>query len=366
MCAWVATASAQEVVREFSWSELKKAGQLAAGEVLPGGTAGAAEQLKIENPDGGPRTVTVLDLPKPGVTTVTYALEGNVRYENVEGKGYLEMWNWFANGGMYFSRTLGDSGPMQCVEGTSDWRPFSLPFFSDEKAGSPTRIVFNVVFADKGTVFLSAVKLVQYQGSDLAKQLQVGMGHGSGWWSAETCGWIGGIGGGVCGLVGALIGTLASLGKARRFVLVLTAGMTVVGVICLVVGIVAVSLRQPYEVYYPLLLGGVIMAAVCGGNLRPFADATNSSNFARWRPSMQSSRPRLAWGNGVVQGNSHSRGRLDHNSRPCIEAGRALESIIRVLSGLARARDSANLLICKRLRFRAARLRRPEGSMRLR
>jgi hypothetical protein len=88
-----------------------------------------------------------------------------------------------------------------------------------------------------------------------------------GWWTDPTAGWIGGIGGSVFGLLGGLLGTLGSLGKARRFVLTLTAALAGLGVMSLVVGVIAVALGQPYAVYYPLLLLGVILAAVCGGNL---------------------------------------------------------------------------------------------------
>lgn len=96
--------------------------------------------------------MTLLDLKTPDVQKLRYALDGSVRYENVEGKSYLEMWSWFADGGMYFSRTLGDLGPMQSPEGSSDWRPFTLPFIAE--SGPPIRIVFNVVFLKGGTVYL--------------------------------------------------------------------------------------------------------------------------------------------------------------------------------------------------------------------
>jgi hypothetical protein len=115
---------------------------------------------------------------------------------------------------------------------------------------------------------LKAVRLVQYQGGDLARQLQGQAGGTKGWWNAKAASWVGAIAGSICGLLCGLIGLLTGLGKARRFVLVLTAAMTVFGAVCLIVGIVAVSLRQPYEVYYPLLLVGVILVAVCGSNIR--------------------------------------------------------------------------------------------------
>lgn len=162
------------------------------------------------------------------------------------------MWSWFANGDRYFSRTLGDSGPMQCLEGSSNWRPFTLPFFSDKKNGSPVRLVVNVVLADGGTVYLTPMKLVEYS---------------DGWWTAEAAGLIGGIGGPIIGLCGVMIGILAGIGKARRFVVALAASLTAFGAISAIFGVIALLLGQPYEVYYPLLLVGFILSAVCGGNL---------------------------------------------------------------------------------------------------
>jgi hypothetical protein len=57
------------------------------------------------------------------------------------------------------------------------------------------------------------------------------------------------------------------LGKARRFVIVLTTTLIAVGGLGLIVGLIALIVGQPYAVYYPLLLGGIILTVVCGGNL---------------------------------------------------------------------------------------------------
>jgi len=44
------------------------------------------------------------------------------------------------------------------------------------------------------------------------------------------------------------------------------AGLLVaIGLVCLTAGIVALVLRQPYHVWYPLLLGGFILSFCCGG-----------------------------------------------------------------------------------------------------
>jgi hypothetical protein len=68
-------------------------------------------------------------------------------------------------------------------------------------------------------------------------------------------------------LLGALVGTLAGIGNARRFVLALTAVVAVAGAASLLVGVVALLLQQPYAVYYPLLLGGILGMAIFGGQI---------------------------------------------------------------------------------------------------
>ena len=108
----------------------------------------------------GPRTVTVLTLDNPGITQTRYFLLGDVAYDRVDDKAYLEMWSDFPDGGHYFSRTMGDSGPMMAIRGTSAKRPFMLPFTSN--AGQvPSKLTLNVVMPGKGKVTLSRVRLVE-------------------------------------------------------------------------------------------------------------------------------------------------------------------------------------------------------------
>jgi hypothetical protein len=71
-------------------------------------------------------------------------------------------------------------------------------------------------------------------------------------------GWIGGIGGSIIGLIGAAIGLLTGMGKARTFVFGLLSTLIAVGAVSLTGGLVALILKQPYAVWYPLVLCGAI------------------------------------------------------------------------------------------------------------
>lgn len=90
------------------------------------------------------------------------------------------------------------------------------------------------------------------------------------WFDANTFGAyagaiLGGGGGTLAGIWGALAGTLAPRGKAKPLVLGMGALLACGGAIIAGVGIFAWIQDQPYGVWYPLVLGGLIIAGVCGG-----------------------------------------------------------------------------------------------------
>ena len=256
-----AVACAEETLREISWSKLEEDGKLASGEVLRPDDEVPFERLKVANSQGTPSTEELLTIEGPGITGPAYAITGKVSYEGVEGKGYLEMWSFFPDGGSYFSRTLAESGPTGRLEGSSDWRLFSLPFFISEKPQRPERLVVNVVLPGRGTVYLGALRLVQYaEGADvLAAPGQ--------WWSNRTSGFIGGAVGVVLGSLGGLIGLLAPKGKGRRFVIGALKVMILFGLASLIGGAVALVLSQPFWVCYPFLLAGLLSTAIPWGLL---------------------------------------------------------------------------------------------------
>ena len=265
----VATCSAQNVLAEYDWQKLVQNGQLRGAEAA---SVDGKSALKIVNTNETPLQLQLLKIPKPPISKKLYAITGEVKYNGVRGDGYLEMWNFFPplqSGmpeGQYFSRTLGVGGEMGKLSGTSDWRAFMLPFDSSGGSGSPTRLEINIFLPAQGTVFLGPVKLVEYTGSFAS----TGIASSNAWWSDRAAGMVGGIGGGVLGCLGGLLGWLAWKGQARRFVVAASWVLIGLGVALGVGAVVALSEKQPYAVWFPLVLGGVLLLGIIPFRLRNF------------------------------------------------------------------------------------------------
>jgi hypothetical protein len=255
------THAEETVLARFSWQEIADAGQLTSGVVMP--SEGKPPALKIENPTGQPLQATVLTVPEPKITTAFYAIVGEVRYERVEGEGFLEMWSHFGEAA-FFSRTLGRSGPMAALRGDSDWRAFSLPFNATDAKRKATRLVMNVQLPGKGTVMLRNVRLIE------GTNFEALSGQPGAWWSGLAAGWIGGLGGAFLGCFAGLIEWLAMRGKAGRFVVLASKLVIGIGAVAIVAGCVALVLRQPYAVWYPLLLVGVLSVGILFARLRRY------------------------------------------------------------------------------------------------
>lgn len=228
------------------------------------GDVAFAEQALTVTAVPGAASQLLLELPEPGVTRPVYALKGMVRYEKVQGDGFLQLDNYFADGSYYFSRSLAATGPLGKLSGSSDWRPFALPFFAnsgdktDSAAPLPNRLTLSLVLPGTGTVSIRDVALYQYASGE--DPLQVA----GQWFGERSAGMLGGFGGAILGLWGALIGVLSARGKARGFVLGSAKVLLVIGVASLVAGVFALAMAQPYAVYYPLLLIGIILVGVLG------------------------------------------------------------------------------------------------------
>ncbi|CAN5197637.1 hypothetical protein BH10PLA2_BH10PLA2_23790 [soil metagenome] len=91
------------------------------------------------------------------------------------------------------------------------------------------------------------------------------------WWTDPQAGLVGGVAGSVLGILGGVWGTLvgigASRGKWKPIVYGLSIFMVGTGVACLFAAIVALAMGQPFFVYYPLGLIGLISTAVIGAQM---------------------------------------------------------------------------------------------------
>lgn len=247
---------------------------------------------------GGPTTIFLNRIDNPPISQPLYALTGQLKYDAVEGDGYLELWSFFPNSGPYFSRTLAGAGGLRKITGTSDWRNFVLPFDSQGAKGNPTRLEFNLVLPKGGNVTLREVKLVQFPAHTTIQQalLQPGVvlqsveifptGASKGlspasnaWWDERSGAWLGGIGGTLLGLLGAVMGITAR--KHRHMAIRCGLGASAAGLLLLLAGLIALVLRQPYAVYYPLLLGGFIASAVFGANTIQLVRRTRQEELQR-------------------------------------------------------------------------------------
>lgn len=192
----------------------------------------------------------LLTIAAPDIRGSSYSVDGSVRFENVGGAGYLEMWSFFADGSSYYSRTLADQGPMAALSGSSRGRSFELLF---ELNGSPPpeRIEINVVLPEGGTVWVGPLGLT-------------GFGASTDWWTDRQSGMIGAIGGTLAGLFGAIVGILAGRRRRRRLVQAIMVGGVGLGALLIIVALVAVLANQPAHVWYPIGLLGLILAGVNG------------------------------------------------------------------------------------------------------
>jgi len=230
-----------------------------SGEVVDGNarvTAGAG---------GGQFPLARLEAGDLG--TVGYAIRGQVRYSDVAGQGYLEMWSYFSDGGQFFSRTLAGEGPMAALTGSSDWRAFELPFYLQGTTG-PERIEVNVVLPGAGTVDVGPLELVR---------MDAATSGATAWLSDRAIGVAGALIGVAVGVFAVAIAWLAGRRRARRFVLAATTAAAGAGIGLVVLSVVGWWTGQPPNVVLFVLVSGLVLALAFGASIprtrRLYADA---------------------------------------------------------------------------------------------
>lgn len=115
-----------------------------------------------------PASVPLWTTKAPGIHAKFYALLGQVRYRDLAGDGYFNLWNEFGGHeptsprNSYFSRTLAESGPLAKLSGSSDWRPLMIPFDASQAKEPPSRLELGLVLPGRGSVDVSELDLVEF------------------------------------------------------------------------------------------------------------------------------------------------------------------------------------------------------------
>ena len=252
---FISSATAQEspsqqlsnILRVYDWKDLARQ-QTLPGEVI---STNGNSFLKIENTNDSLLEFSLFKIADSSVIQKAYFLFCEVKYDVPNG-GRLELLCRLppaAPGGGERTSALRHDGYSDSgyIFGNSNWRPCRLEVDRNAFEGLPTQLEVRLSLQRHGTIYLSPIRLLGVTGS---------------WWSPQQSGLIGGIGGSVIGCFGALLGVLASKGKARTFVLTTTKIFIVLGILLTIAGFVAVVSGQPYAVWYALLLPGVILTLV--------------------------------------------------------------------------------------------------------
>jgi hypothetical protein len=147
--------AAQELT--IDWSRTVVPGGVVRSGEGPGGTPA----LELHATASGPTSLHVVTIDHPPIAGPRFAVAGQVRYQGVEGQGYLEMWTVLPDGQRFFSRTLAAQGPLAALRGESNWRRFELPFDLSGASQAPSRLEINLVLTGRGTVWLGPIHLAQ-------------------------------------------------------------------------------------------------------------------------------------------------------------------------------------------------------------
>lgn len=222
-------------------------------EGVPGAT--------IRNTQAGAVSVQLVEVPLGIAKAMRYSYEAEVASDSLAGQAYLEMW-MVVKGQAYFSRALNDT-----FSGSQTARMTATPFFL--KADEPAEAArLGIRFEGPGTITIREMELWD-RGTPNTFGLPPGM--------------LGGIAGSAIGIFSGVWGGLAAYligrGRARGFVLGVTAAGAVAGAIMLSAGVAAWMLGARWEIYYSAMLMGVIVTPVYG--------AMYASFYARYRQAEQ-------------------------------------------------------------------------------
>lgn len=276
--AWVgaaatlpAPAQSWKIVRTFDWQNTPLPARVPGCRLI---RTNNMSVLVIQNTNGAALEVSLLSVTNPAIIRQAESISVEMKFADVQGLVFENTnqparfrhprgFETFVSGALKFEQLVpppapgGDESTNErefSVEGTSNWRPYEFGGANQVGDGLPLRLELRLFLPTNGTVWLRPIKVMKYA---------------TGWWSPEQAGWFGGIGGSVIGCFAGLVGGLAGMGKARRFVLFMTRLFIGLGIALTIAGVVAAAAGQASAVWYALLLPGGILTLVFWVNLYP-------------------------------------------------------------------------------------------------
>jgi hypothetical protein len=101
------------------------------------------------------QTIRLFEVENPAVEQCILTYRAELKAEDLQGHGYLEMWCRLPGRGEFFSK-----GYKQAVSGTVEWARYEIPFYlkGDQK---PDLIKLNVVVEGQGRVWLRNLELLK-------------------------------------------------------------------------------------------------------------------------------------------------------------------------------------------------------------
>jgi len=243
LCVAAAQARAG-VIRELTWDK----------SLPTAATTQQANAVTVTAPANG-GTIVVLALDQPGASDDAFAIEGQIKYENVTPPGHLELTGVFADGSRETSKAAAPFGPMGALNGSSDWRAFLLPSLGRRVGEAPTRIEVSVVLPGGGTVYLGPAKLVEGLANRRPREM--------GWLDPPRVRMLAGALGALVALYGVIASILASRGRGKGLVYGLTVVVTALSCAALGCSVTAMVWNAAHGALALLALVGLMGIALC-------------------------------------------------------------------------------------------------------
>jgi hypothetical protein len=133
----------------------------------------------------------------------------------------------------------------------------------------------NLFLPGRGTVYLGPITMVQTDGPLIA------VANPGAWWSDRTAGIVGGLGGAVVGCLVTLLAWMTGRAKGRSFVLGTLTILIGIGAILVLAAMGALALKQPYAVWFPLGLVGLLLGSILPARLRQSRKAYEETELRR-------------------------------------------------------------------------------------